>query len=72
MCMIVIFLFNSKNIMEMGRKIEIEVIGKIEGSEFMKCKVYRNENIVIMMMNEFDYEGLKEEGMLIRDGKSGD
>ncbi|WP_419032394.1 hypothetical protein, partial [Holdemanella porci] len=60
--MIVIFLFNTKNIMEMATKIQIDVIGKIEGTQFMKCKLYTNENIVIIMMNEFDYERLKEEG----------
>lgn len=38
----------------------------------MKCKLYTNENIVIIMMNEFDYERLKEEGIFIRDGKSQD
>ena len=52
------------------RTIQIDVIGKIEGTQFMKCKLYTNENIVIIMMNEFDYERLKEEGIFIRDGKS--
>ena len=42
------------------RTIQIDVIGKIEGTQFMKCKLYTNENIVIIMMNEFDYERLKE------------
>ena len=51
------------------RTIQIDVIGKIEGTQFMKCKLYTNENIVIIMMNEFDYERLKEEGIFIRDGK---
>ena len=49
-----------------------EYVGKIEGTQFMKCKLYTNENIVIIMMNEFDYERLKEEGIFIRDGKSRD
>jgi len=49
--------------MEMATKIQIDVIGKIEGTQFMKCKLYTNENIVIIMMNEFDYERLKEEGI---------
>ena len=47
------------------RTIQIDVIGKIEGTQFMKCKLYTNENIVIIMM-------LKEEGIFIRDGKSRD
>ena len=51
------------------RTIQIDVIGKIEGTQFMKCKLYTNENIVIIMMNEFDYERLKEEGIFIRDGQ---
>ena len=42
------------------RTIQIDVIGKIEGTQFMKCKLYTNENIVIIMMNEFDYERLKD------------
>ena len=54
------------------RAIQIDVIGKVEGTQFMKCKLYTNENIVIIMMNEFDYERLKEEGIFIRDGKSRD
>lgn len=54
------------------RTIQIDVIGKVEGTQFMKCKLYTNENIVIIMMNEFDYERLKEEGIFIRDGKSRD
>ena len=37
------------------RTIQIDVIGKVEGTQFMKCKLYTNENIVIIMMNEFDY-----------------
>ena len=43
------------------RTIQIDVIGKVEGTQFMKCKLYTNENIVIIMMNEFDYERLKKE-----------
>ena len=31
--------------MEMATKIQIDVIGKIEGTQFMKCKLYTNENI---------------------------
>ncbi len=31
------------------RTIQIDVIGKIEGTQFMKCKLYTNENIVIIM-----------------------
>jgi len=30
------------------RTIQIDVIGKIEGTQFMKCKLYTNENIVII------------------------
>ena len=41
------------------RTIQIDVIGKIEGTQFMKCKLYTNER-------------LKEEGIFIRDGKSRD
>lgn len=52
------------------RTIQIDVIGKIEGTQFMKCKLYTNENIVIIMMNEFDYERLKEEGLHKRWQKS--
>ena len=64
-------LYINKRIMN-ERTIQIDVIGKIEGTQFMKCKLYTNENIVIIMMNEFDYERLKEEGIFIRDGKSQD
>lgn len=73
---IIHFLFDSKlnrkeRIMN-KRTIQIDVIGKIEGTQFMKCKLYTDENIVIIMMNEFDYERLKKEGIFIRDGKTRD
>ena len=58
--------------MSKKRTMQIDVIGKIEGTQFMKCKLYTDENIVIIMMNELDYERLKEEGIFIRDGKSQD
>ena len=34
------------------RTIQIDVIGKIEGTQFMKCKLYTNENIVIHHDND--------------------
>ena len=47
--------------MSKKRTMQIDLIGKIEGTQFMKCKLYTDENIVIIMMNELDYERLKEE-----------
>lgn len=54
------------------RTMQIDVIGKIEGTQFMKCKLYTDENIVKIIMPEIDYERLKKEGIFIRDGKSRD
>lgn len=50
---------------------ELENLKKLSG-EKTDAKAIRFENIVIIMMNEFDYERLKEEGIFIRDGKSRD
>lgn len=52
--------------------MQIDVIEEVKGTQFMKCKLYTDENIVIIMMNEFDYERLKKEGIFIRDGKTRD
>lgn len=63
---------NRKVQMMNKRTIQIDVIEKIEGTQLMKCKLYTDENIVIIIMNELDYERLKKEGIFIRDGKSRD
>lgn len=63
---------NRKVQMMNKRTIQIDVIEKIEGTQLMKCKLYTDENIAIIIMNELDYERLKKEGIFIRDGKSRD
>ena len=52
-----------------GKHLSVAVLGYL--FDYRNTK-YTNENIVIIMMNEFDYERLKEEGIFIRDGKSRD
>ena len=48
------------------RTIQIDVIGPIEETELMKCKLY------VIGMSRYDYEELMREKVFIRDGKSVD
>lgn len=51
------------------RTIQIDVIGPVEGTELMKCKLYVDGNASIILMNKFDYERLSSDGFFVRDGK---
>lgn len=54
------------------RTIQIDVIGPVEGTELMKCKLYVDGNASIILMNKFDYERLSSDGFFVRDGKHRD
>ena len=55
------------------RTIQIDVIGPIEETELMKCKLYVDGRVcVIGMLSRYDYEELMREKVFIRDGKSVD
>ena len=48
------------------RTIQIDVIGPIEETELMKCKLYVDGRVCVIGMSRYDYE------VFIRDGKSVD
>jgi len=53
------------------RTIQIDVIGPIEETELMKCKLY-DGRVCVIGMSRYDYEELMREKVFIRDGKSVD
>jgi len=52
------------------RTIQIDVIGTIEETELMKCKLYVDGRVCVIGMSR--YEELMREKVFIRDGKSVD
>jgi hypothetical protein len=54
------------------RTIQIDVIGPIEETELMKCKLYVDGRVCVIGMSLYDYEELMREKVFIRDGKSVD
>lgn len=62
MSMIVISLFNKYN--GNGNKIQIDVIGKLENSQFVKCKLYIDGEATPILMPETEYQHLIQEGFL--------
>lgn len=53
-----------------GRKMQIDVIGSVEGTELMKCNLYVNGRVCVIGMSKYDYEELVREKVFIRDGKT--
>ena len=51
------------------RTIQIDVIGPIEETELMKCKLYVDGRVCVIGMSRYDYEELMREKVFIRDGK---
>lgn len=51
---------------------QIDVIGPIEETELMKCKLYVDGRVCVIGMSLYDYEELMREKVFIRDGKSVD
>ena len=54
------------------RTIQIDVIGPIEETELMKCKLYVDGRVCVIGMSLYDYEELMREKVFIRDGTRGD
>lgn len=56
--------------------MQIDVIGPVEGTELMKCKLkcklYIDGRVCVIGMSQYDYEELIREKVFIRDGKSVD
>ena len=52
------------------RTIQIDVIGPIEETELMKCKLYVDGRVCVIGMSRYDE--LMREKVFIRDGKSVD
>lgn len=50
--------------------MQIDVIGPVEGTELMKCKLYIDGRVCVIGMSQYDYEELIREKVFIRDGKS--
>lgn len=50
--------------------MQIDVIGPVEGTQLMKCKLYIDGRSCIIGMARYDYEELMREKVFIRDGKS--
>lgn len=58
--------------MEMATKIQIDVIGKLENSQFVKCKLYIDGEATPILMPETEYQRLIQEGFYVRDGEQCD
>ena len=54
------------------RTMQIDVIGPVEGTELIKCKLYIDGRVCVIGMSQYDYEELIREKVFIRDGKSVD
>lgn len=48
----------------MATKIQIDVIGKLENSQFVKCKLYIDGEATPILMPETEYQRLIQEGFL--------
>ena len=46
----------------MATKIQIDVIGKLENSQFVKCKLYIDGEATRILMPETEYHRLIQEG----------
>lgn len=52
--------------------MQIDVVGSVDGTELMKCKLYIDGRVCVFGLSRFDYEELVREKVFIRDGKSVD
>lgn len=51
------------------RALKIDVIGPIEGTDFVKCKLYADGRTCIFWTTQSNYEALMYDKIFIRDGK---
>lgn len=56
----------------MESKLQIDVLGPIESSQYMLCKLYVDGAATRILMHETDYDRLVREGFFVRDGRTKD
>lgn len=54
------------------RTLQIDVIGPVEGTDMVKCKLYANGRVCMFWTTQSNYEALMFDKIFIRDGKSVD
>lgn len=54
------------------RTLQIDVIGPVEGTDLVKCKLYANGRVCIFWTTQSNYEALMYDKIFIRDGKEVD
>ena len=52
------------------RTMQIDVIGPVEGTELMKCKLYIDGRVCVIGMSQYDYEELIREKVFITPAES--
>lgn len=52
------------------RILQIDAIGPVEGGNLMKCKLYVDGRMCLIIMSQYDYEELMREKVFIRDGQT--
>lgn len=50
--------------------MQIDVIGSVEGTGFMKCKLYADGRVCVFYMTESNYKALMYDKIFIRDGQT--
>ena len=54
------------------RTLQIDVIGPVDGTEFMKCEMYADGRVCVFYMTKSNYAALLFDKIFIRDGKTVD
>lgn len=52
------------------RTLQIDVIGSVEGTDMVKCKLYADGRVCMFWTTQSNYEALMFDKIFIRDGKS--
>lgn len=50
--------------------MQIDVIGSVKGTGFMKCKLYVDGRVCVFYMTESNYKALMYDKIFIRDGQT--
>lgn len=54
------------------RTLQIDVIGPVEGTDLVKCKLYVDGRVCMFWTTQSNYEALMFDKIFIRDGKTVD
>lgn len=54
------------------RTLQIDVVGPVKDTEFMKCKLYADGRVCVFYMTKSNYDALVFDKIFIRDGKTVD